>query len=47
MNLDKLVECELAGEIEEVGVNLTQCHFVHHESHMTWYRTQAGAVGSR
>jgi len=24
------------GEIEVVGVNLSQCHFVYHKSHMAW-----------
>jgi hypothetical protein len=24
----------LTGKIEELGENLSQCHFVHHKSHM-------------
>jgi hypothetical protein len=33
--VEKLVECRLAGEIDVLGENLPQSHFVHHKSHMT------------
>jgi hypothetical protein len=33
--VEQLVESELAGETEVLGVNLPQLHFVHHKSHMT------------
>jgi hypothetical protein len=33
--VEKLVELRLAGEIEVLGENLPQRHFVHHKSHMT------------
>jgi hypothetical protein len=33
--VEKLVEWRLAEEIEVLGENLFQCHFVHHKSHMT------------
>jgi hypothetical protein len=32
MSVEKSVEWELAGEIEVLGENLPQCHFVHHKS---------------
>jgi hypothetical protein len=34
MNVKQSMEGELAGEIEVLGENLSQCHFVHHKSHM-------------
>jgi hypothetical protein len=36
MSVEQSVEWELVGETEVVGVNLPQCHFVHHKSHTTW-----------
>jgi hypothetical protein len=36
MIMEQLVEWGLAGETEVLGENLSQCHFVHHKSHMTW-----------
>jgi hypothetical protein len=34
MSVEQSVECGLAGETEVLEKNLTQCHFVHHKSHM-------------
>jgi hypothetical protein len=35
MNVEQPVERELVGEIEVLGENLPQCHFIDHKS--TWY----------
>jgi hypothetical protein len=35
-------EWKLAGETEVLGENLTQWHFAHHKSHMTWTRLGSG-----
>jgi hypothetical protein len=34
-DLEQSVECELAGETEVLGENLTQCPSMHHKSQMT------------
>jgi hypothetical protein len=44
INVEHVVKCELAGETEVLGENLCQCHFVHHESHMTWPRLEPGPL---
>jgi hypothetical protein len=35
MIVEQSVECELAGETEAHGENLSQCYFVRHKPHMT------------
>jgi hypothetical protein len=42
MNLEPLLEWELAGETEVLGDNLPQCHFVHHKSPVTWTGIEPG-----
>jgi hypothetical protein len=36
------VEWELAGETKVLDENLSQLHFVHHKSHMTWRGLESG-----
>jgi hypothetical protein len=36
INMEQLVEWELAEEIELLGEKLPKFHFVHYKSHMTW-----------
>jgi hypothetical protein len=35
VTVEQLVERELAGDTEVLGEHLPQCHFVHHEFHMS------------
>jgi hypothetical protein len=44
MSLEQSVEC-VAGETEVLGENLSQCHFVHHKSHMTLLGFEPGPRG--
>jgi hypothetical protein len=39
ISVEQSVEWELAGETEVLGENLSQCHFAHHKSHMSWARS--------
>jgi hypothetical protein len=41
------MEWKLAEEIEVLGVNPPQCHFVHHKPNMTWPGTEPGRRGGR
>jgi hypothetical protein len=42
MMVEQSVEWGLAGELEALGENLPQSHFVYHKSYMTWPGIQPG-----
>jgi hypothetical protein len=44
MGMEQSVEWELVGETEVLGENLPRCHFVHHNSHMTWSGIEPGLL---
>jgi hypothetical protein len=43
-NVEQLAKQELAGETEVLGENTPQCHFVHHNSHVTWTGKEPGPL---
>jgi hypothetical protein len=43
MNMEQLMEWELAGEPEVLGENLPQGHFVHQKPNMTWPGIEPGS----
>jgi hypothetical protein len=40
--MEQFMEREMAGETEVLGENLSQYHFVHLKSHMTWHGIKLG-----
>jgi hypothetical protein len=42
LNVEQSVEWELARETEVPGENLSQCHFLHYKSHITWPGLEPG-----
>jgi hypothetical protein len=46
LDMEQLVEWELAGEMKVLRENLPQCLFVHYKSHMTWPWIRCGKLGT-
>jgi hypothetical protein len=42
MSVEQSVESEFPEETEILAENLSQCHFVHHKSHMIWPGIETG-----
>jgi hypothetical protein len=42
VSVEQSVQWEMAGETKVLGGNVPQCHFVHHNSHMTWPGIEPG-----
>jgi hypothetical protein len=42
MSVEQSMEWEVAGEAEVLGENLSQCHFVHQKSDVTWPGLEPG-----
>jgi hypothetical protein len=40
--VDQSVKCEMTGETEVLGENLSQCHIIDHKSHMIWPGLEPG-----
>jgi hypothetical protein len=47
MNVKQSPELELEGETEVIGEKLSQCHFFHHKSHMTWPGIESGQYAEK